>query len=207
MNEVVNEANIDVGGHINCGRYLLITKNTINYNIQQATYEYIPPKFLAPKNLVYDYKNNKLKWDAYPYPCVPRIYYVKISTFEIECHCSQLINRNFTIHNWYILDNNNYLECKVASCPNKIFNLSCSPFAQIIYPIILTNKVMPISVKIMIILLVVIVVCGLSIAFRRCMPIKIYEIESFINRYIFKISASRIRKKLYMANVLEQIDY
>ncbi|KII67846.1 hypothetical protein RF11_11609 [Thelohanellus kitauei] len=115
MNEVVKEANIDVGGHVNCGSYLIIAKNTINYNIQQATYQYIPPKFLAPKNLAYDSENQRLKWDAYPYLCVPRIYYVKISIIEIECHGSMLINRNFTIHNWYILDNNNHLECKVFS--------------------------------------------------------------------------------------------
>ncbi|KII73130.1 hypothetical protein RF11_14816 [Thelohanellus kitauei] len=79
IDEIIKEANMDVGGHVICGSYLIIVQNTINYKVQQATYQYIPPKVLTPKNLAYDPENNKLKWDAYPYPCVPRIYYVKIS--------------------------------------------------------------------------------------------------------------------------------
>ncbi|KII71650.1 hypothetical protein RF11_02402 [Thelohanellus kitauei] len=76
--EVVQQARINVRGHVECGRYMIIAQNTVNYKIQLRTYKYLPPKSHTPTNLVYISESRMLKWDADPHTCVPRVFYVNI---------------------------------------------------------------------------------------------------------------------------------
>ncbi|KII71658.1 hypothetical protein RF11_02410 [Thelohanellus kitauei] len=184
IKEVVKQARIKVGGHVNCGEYTIIAKNTISYNIQFETYQYLQTKSYAPINLAYDSNNQTLKWDFDAHTCVPRIFY-------IECHSNMRIKRTFTIQNWYKIESMHELECKVAACPRQIFNQSCSPFAEIIYPFRVRKPVVPMFMITIIIISALIILYGLSIPLRICINIKIHEFSPFKNLKFFKKLLSR----------------
>ncbi|KII72571.1 putative vitellogenin receptor [Thelohanellus kitauei] len=135
IEQVVKHVHLNAGGHVHCGRYMMIIKNTINFNILFRSYKYIPIKTHTPTNLVYNQQSRMLTWDADPHNCVPRIFY-------IECYKNVLVLRNFTFNNSLKIHSINNMACKVAACPYQVYNQSCSPFSKTVDVYMVPEKVL-----------------------------------------------------------------
>ncbi|KII71471.1 Low-density lipoprotein receptor-related protein [Thelohanellus kitauei] len=117
---------IDVKGHVECERYVLIVKNQ-EFVIRYLQYKYIKPSnSFTPRKLKYERKSHILSWQVTIPMCISPVFY-------IEClRGIKLVYRNFSVVNMVKLNLDYPFICSVSTCPKSIFNMSCSQFSEIV---------------------------------------------------------------------------
>ncbi|KII68886.1 hypothetical protein RF11_03791 [Thelohanellus kitauei] len=124
-------------------------------------------EYVIPHNLEYDFTRKVLKWKADSPPCLPLM----------ECfHGEELFARNFSDINFVKLDLRFGDVCRVATCPQSVFNISCSPFSQHLKIGIISNFQRNLIIISSSVVAVIILICVLLFLIcRKCFRIKSIE--------------------------------